>query len=277
MAVLENLILRDTRANQPAAGTAGRIYYVTDENVTERDSGSAWEDISDAGGGSGAPTTAKYVTTASDGTLSAEIVIPGLAGSASVAGVAGGGTAREFESGNTAPTWTPSDPNTVDVGSTRASHLYIKSTDATERLGLYSWSPAGAFDARCKIAVGSESAAASAGVGMIVTDSGNNNRLLLQLIEDDTNKRYMVQAYTYASSSYTQRGSNWICGVNEIHLRIVRDGSNNASFYWSADGWAWQLIATQSLTLTVANIGVRISASGAITYYGFLDWLRTDV
>lgn len=50
---LGDIILRDTRANQPAAGTEGRLYYVTDETVTERDSGSAWEDISDAGGGGG--------------------------------------------------------------------------------------------------------------------------------------------------------------------------------------------------------------------------------
>lgn len=43
---LETLILRDTRANQPAAGRAGRLYYVTDESVWERDNGSAWEDVS---------------------------------------------------------------------------------------------------------------------------------------------------------------------------------------------------------------------------------------
>jgi hypothetical protein len=49
----ENLIMRDTRANQPAAGVPGRLYYVTDENVTERDNGSAWEDYSDGGSGGG--------------------------------------------------------------------------------------------------------------------------------------------------------------------------------------------------------------------------------
>lgn len=47
---LEDVILRDTRANQPAANTvaAGTLYYVTDEEVTERSSGSAWESYSDA-------------------------------------------------------------------------------------------------------------------------------------------------------------------------------------------------------------------------------------
>lgn len=51
MALLESVIQRGSRAAQPAFGdvATGTIYYVTDENVTERSSGAAWEDISDAG------------------------------------------------------------------------------------------------------------------------------------------------------------------------------------------------------------------------------------
>jgi len=48
MANFEDLIIRDTRGNQPAAGTGGRLYFVTDEGVTERDSGIAWESYSTA-------------------------------------------------------------------------------------------------------------------------------------------------------------------------------------------------------------------------------------
>jgi len=48
---LQDVIMRDTRANQPLATavSAGTLYYVTDEEVTERSSGSAWQDVSDAG------------------------------------------------------------------------------------------------------------------------------------------------------------------------------------------------------------------------------------
>jgi len=51
MSLFAEAIQRDTRANQPAAGdvVVGTLYYVTDENVTERSNGSAWEDFSDAG------------------------------------------------------------------------------------------------------------------------------------------------------------------------------------------------------------------------------------
>jgi hypothetical protein len=41
----ESLIMRDTRANQPAAGKPGRLYYVTDENALERDNGATWDSV----------------------------------------------------------------------------------------------------------------------------------------------------------------------------------------------------------------------------------------
>lgn len=52
---LQDVILRDTRANQPAVADVapGTLYYVTDESVTERSNGSVWQDYSDAGSGSG--------------------------------------------------------------------------------------------------------------------------------------------------------------------------------------------------------------------------------
>lgn len=48
---LEDVIRRDTRALQPLASAVpeGTLYYVTDESVTERSNGTAWESYSDAG------------------------------------------------------------------------------------------------------------------------------------------------------------------------------------------------------------------------------------
>lgn len=278
MTKLSDIILRDTRANQPAAGTAGRIYYVTDENVTERDNGSTWQDISDAGGGSGAPTTAKYITTASDGTLSAEVVIPGLAGSPDIKGAGGAGTAEEFDSGASPLTW-GSAPATEDVNTTILSHLYLKSTATGENLGTKAWSPAGAFDARCKVLLGNDSNANYCDIGLHIGESGNTSRLLIHQAVDVANLRANIQANTYATGSYTQRGSTWLnMPLNgPIYFRITRDGSNNCSFYWSTNGFLWQLVATQSFTLTVANIGFRIDQGAATAAYYAVDWLRTDV
>lgn len=51
---LQDVILRDTRANQPAASASnnGYLYFVTDELVLERSNGTAWQSYSPAGGGS---------------------------------------------------------------------------------------------------------------------------------------------------------------------------------------------------------------------------------
>ena len=53
MARIRDVILRGTRAAQPAATAVdfGVLYYVTDEAVTERSNGSAWETFSDTGAG----------------------------------------------------------------------------------------------------------------------------------------------------------------------------------------------------------------------------------
>lgn len=53
MALPSSIWQRGLRAAQPAATAvaAGTIYYVTDELVTERSTGSAWEDVSDGGTG----------------------------------------------------------------------------------------------------------------------------------------------------------------------------------------------------------------------------------
>lgn len=49
--ILSSVIQRGTRALQPAATAVpvGTLYYVTDEGVTERSSGSAWQSFSDTG------------------------------------------------------------------------------------------------------------------------------------------------------------------------------------------------------------------------------------
>lgn len=68
---LQDAILRDTRANQPLATAVspGAIYYVTDEQVTERvsDDGLSWEDISDAGSATPAITQLTGDVTAGPG------------------------------------------------------------------------------------------------------------------------------------------------------------------------------------------------------------------
>jgi len=92
MANFDDLILQpNTRANQPAAGIAGRIYYVTDEAKIERDNGSAWVAYS---GGFANPMTAQ-----------GDVIYGGASG---VATRLAKGTAAQvlaMNAGATAPEW----------------------------------------------------------------------------------------------------------------------------------------------------------------------------
>lgn len=75
---LEDVILRDTRANQPAATDVaeGSLYYVTDEQVTERSNGTTWDDYSDAGTASSGLDQLTGDVTAGPGTGSQVATIP---------------------------------------------------------------------------------------------------------------------------------------------------------------------------------------------------------
>lgn len=238
--------------------------------------GSSADSIKDGGAPSGAPTTTPYVTTAADAGLSAEVAIPGLAGSADILGAAGAGTAEEYDTATTGLTWN-NTPTTVDSNTTIKSHLYVlNQADTTERLGTKAWSPAGALDARAKINGSLNYSISITGIiGLHIGNSDNSSRVLIQIRSGVSPSD--VQAFTYASSAYTQRGSSFGVGKGPIYVRIKRDGSNNWTFYVSNDGNLWQFIATQALTFTVANIGFRFLGSASGTVEAGVDWLRTDV
>lgn len=207
------------------------------------------------------------------------IRIPGLGGDPRKNGLGGGGITEEYETGTTGLTWSPTTPGTINSNSTVPSHLYLEWTGSgsTETLGLRSWSPgSGAFDARMHMAYHKANDANTNAAGLIITDSGNSNRLLIQ--SSKTRTTCDVSAFTYASSTYTGRGNSFTVPAGQaIYLRIVRDGSNNCTFYWSGNGMVWCPIAVQAFTLTVANIGFRLSENNTSTTYVVSDFLRTNV
>lgn len=268
-----------SHAGDPGTPSNGDLWYDSTANeLTARINGANVA----LGSGGGAPTTAEYVTTASDGTLSAEVSIPGLAGSADKAGAGGAGTSEEWDTSTTGLSWSPSSPATADSDTTLLSHLYLRATDTTARYGTTAWSPAGAFDIRlgaCQLAMENTTAGTNA-LGLIVLDATTpGNGVLLELEVDPNARTCNVVAYTYASGTPTQRGSSWsVDSTTPVWLRITRDGSNNVSFWLSKTGktGTYQLIATQAHTFTASYKGVRFALAAA-NGSAITDWIRTDV
>jgi hypothetical protein len=270
------LALTDITTNNASTAKHGFLKKLSNSATEYMDGTGSWSTPA-GGGGGGAPTTSEYITSAADGTLSNEVVIPGLAGHADRAGIGGAGVAYEFDSGASPLTWSAA-VDSEDVDTTVPSHLYIVDNGASETLGTFAYAPAGAFDLRCKISMGMDAIVNGAGASLIVGDSAMNNRCRLSLALDTslTPDAPVINAHTYASSTYTQRGASVQAGGNNAYLRITRDGSNNNSFYWSADGITWVFIATQALTYTAAKAGISLIL-GSQNVRVAVDWIRSDV
>jgi hypothetical protein len=270
------LALTDITTNNASTAKHGFLKKLSNSATEYMDGTGSWSTPA-GGGGGGAPTTSEYITSAADGTLSNEVVIPGLAGHADRAGIGGAGTSYEFDSGASPLTWSAA-VDSEDVDTTVPSHLYIVDNGASETLGTFAYAPAGAFDLRCKISMGMDAIVNGAGASLIVGDSAMNNRCRLSLALDTslTPDAPVINAHTYASSTYTQRGASVQAGGNTAYLRITRDGSNNNSFYWSTDGITWVFIATQALTYTAAKAGISLIL-GSQNVRVAVDWIRSDV
>lgn len=223
--------------------------------------------------GVGAKTTAEYVTTAEDSTLPNSVVIPGLAGSADRNGLAGTDFALEFDTTTSGLTWTPSAPDAYDSNITAPSHYYIRKASTTEQFAFAAYTPAGAFDARMKVSIGRHQTSATVtNIGLILADAGNTNRLLNEIIINSVTPQ--LRAWSYASSTWTQRGSTINAANYIVYLRIVRDASTNIDWMFSYDGLAWILLTELSFSFTPTQIGIRLATNTTNEYTGFVDWIR---
>lgn len=271
-------LVEQDEADVPNAETGGYNLFIDEaDGLVKLKDSSGTVTIVGSGAGAGAPDDAKYVIAASHVDLTAEIVIPGVAGSADRSGIGGAGVSYEFDSGASPLTWSTA-VDTENVNSTIPSHLYVQDNANAETLGTFTWSPAGAFDIRMKVSMGSEVGTSTAGpaIGLIVGDTAMNNRVMAMLLYDGATDSYGVDMYTYASSVYSLRGVRNVVRTNSVYLRITRDGSNNCSFYYSMDGLTWLLVATQSFTFTAGKAGLRLHPANLTTTIA-IDWLRTSV
>lgn len=195
--------------------------------------------------------------------------IPGLKASPDRLG-SFGTMVKEFEVGDSLPTWTPSTPAVTDIGVTLPSHFYAKATDSTERFAYFPWTPAGDFDVRAKLSVGMPTGATGYGAGLTIASANNLDRVVILVYYDATTGSPTVQGLTYTSGAGTQRGSLWE-GAEESYLRITRSGSSVA-LWFSVTGKTWTQIWSGTFSFTPAQIGFRLPPSPCEVC---CDWLRT--
>lgn len=257
-----------------AGSTSGHV-------LTSNGSGVAPSWQAAAGGGGGAPTTAKYVTSASDGTLSAEIVIPGLAGSADIA--AGGGSDDEFDTTDTSDPmtgWTTiGSPSTHDINSTALSHYYVKAPASDNNLhGIYKACPSIPFTMTAKLT----DAALAANfnyAGIAIAEGTPGKYELLGIAHATTtfsnvgrglNHEAWTNRTTYGSTVATKQGFD-----APIYLRIVVTSSSNVTFQYSMNGKLWRtLTSARNPGFTVGSVALFVSSQNASQAEAIFDWVR---
>lgn len=233
--------------------------------------------VASAAAGGGAPTTAKYVTSASDGTLSAEIVIPGMAGSADIA--SGGGADDEFDQ-NTSGTpsgWTAfNSPDTVNTNAVR-SHLYIKANAASgdNIKAIYKACPTIPFTVTCKMSDYFIKANYT-GAGLILLDS-TPTKLLTLGAATNVNERFGGTNWTNKTTVSGGAGTDYVCTPwPNAYLRFVVNSSSNVDLYVSRGGRVWRSLGTAfNPGFTVANVGLYVNSNNASDAgEAYFDWIR---
>lgn len=242
------------------------------DGATVTDDGGGQVTVEITGGGGGV-TTAEYVTTASNGSLSAEVVIPGLAGAADRAGIGGTGFAQEYDTGTSGLTWSAA-PDTESSDGTVPSHLYVTETDTSARIGMAAYAPAGDWDARTKISIGFQDSATSADfyTGLLVNNSDDSVRVGI-LIRNNSGS-VSLECYTY-SGGFSLIGSAVTAAIPQqvFYLRITRVGTA-IGFFYSHDGLVWRKAQATTFSITAAKIGYYFHNNSGGPGILLSDWLR---
>lgn len=245
--------------------------------------------LTDLGGGSvrldiGVPP-AQFVLGAPSAAIPTAIVIPGMRANADRIRVSGG-IVEEYDTSATNLTWSPA-PLVVN-SNVIASHLFFRGVPPALYSGLRPWVTTGDFDARTKMSIGAHLTATdlhfaasylTVGNATLPTNNATTQEVLCGalLIRSAGIWQLQFEALSWSGTAYTTQGMLLTSAVTACaYFRITRVGTTLACWF-SADGLVWSRIAQFTYTLTVAQIGYRLIASGVPQFEMASDWLWTSV
>jgi hypothetical protein len=276
--------LRDSPGRPPAGFTrlwvkgADGDYYQTEADGTET--------ALAGGGGGGAPTSAEYVTTATDGTLSAEVVIPGLA--ASPDRVPSGVTSLDFDSSTSGLTAIGS-PTTFASDTSKPSQLFEVCTTASAlEAGYAAWTPGAAGHAAwCKIiAHNLPGSFARAGVFVAAATPGaasglfiRRNASLLDFEWRDYNASTVPQNNASQAITDVPYTTSVQQAYGPIWLMVEWQSNTSLTFRFSLDGIVFRSLAgtfvahSPTTAFTTGSAGVGMEGEGTAGRAWF-DYLR---
>jgi hypothetical protein len=194
-------------------------------------------------------------------------------------GIGGGGTGdQEFDTNSDPFTWS-SAPATHDSDTTIPSHLYLVHSANDVRTGTYSWSPSGAYQLIAKAHFGVAAYSTSCVAKILITDGTNiatiNGFGAMFAVQSGANAAMRLVSQTYASGTSTTR-TTIENRSNTMYVKLVNDGSNNVSTYFSNEGLVWWHMSTNALTFTASKIMVDLEGAASQTLTFAIDFIRTQ-
>jgi len=160
-------------------------------------------------------------------------------------------------------------------------HHYVQHTANSMVTGTYSWAPSGAYTLISKLGFGVDAYATAANIKLLVTDGTNIasiNGFGVQLaVQTTANAPMRVVSQTYASGTATSRTTIEFRS-NELYIKLVNDGSNNVSVYFSDSGktGTWWHMSTNALTFTASKIMLVMTGAASQAVYAVIDFIRTQ-
>jgi hypothetical protein len=306
MSTLSSVIIRDTYANLPAAGIAGRLFFVsgagTNAGHTYRDNGSTWDDV----------TLTSFVgDSGSGGSLGA---VPGPASGDSAAGkflsaggawsVPSGATSLSNLDINTHPTSPDSHNDEFESTSLNGAWAVISNTASAVSIDIKSpgnifaqftanqtyiisksFSP-GASATSITACVSANGPTDFQACGFLVGDGTGDAPANYIAIYVQHNTNFGVFAHWRVASGADQNvnnsGGGWtnLVAAHKIYLHLQKTAGGVWSAYFSFNGMSWFTISANigsSFNPTISNLTVAMDSFGATTAWtASIDWIRAN-
>jgi hypothetical protein len=253
--------------NSPSVANVTEI-RVTNGTLTNNGSGSV--SINIAGGGSGAPTSAKYVVTEADGTLSAEIVIPSFASHPDIVPASPHAKDDEFNAGSLDGKWSwlNQGSSTATFGTT--GWISINPQSSTWRC-LMQAVPSGNWTLTAKLSAGFGFVNDGyAGIMLFGGTDGVGDAFCIGKDGAGSIATRGEQVSSYAFNG-TRANTNVTWGGNLAYLRMVWDGTN-IRYHISVDGIAYNRFTSYAPSYTPTKFGIATRSSDSQT--SMFDWFR---
>lgn len=228
----------------------------------------------DSTAASGAPSGAKYIVGAADGTLSAERVRTDLYYNYDPDTLPASLNAVSNEFDGTAGgtyTWT-SAPTASDENTTVPGYLYVE--EAANSSALYyraSYAPGATnFSVAAKLSMAEPWATnQTCQVGIALLDSGDALIWRALLLDDGTGTSF----YRYFDTNLSSVNTSIPFGT-ELYLLIQRTSGNVYTGFFSLNGKIWIAGGSSTVATTVAKVAVAINSSGTVKKYYVCDFIR---